>query len=110
MELKEITNSSGQVEIVKRIGGMYETHHSMKYKIVLEWNDDVQEVIAIYMNYKDEVIDYNDLIIFKVGDSEVSIQSVNGSASCPVLIEEPGEYEIITVNDGVDNGRVMIIG
>ena len=87
----------------------YRAYKCKAFKTVLTWDEEKQEVVAVYENYLGEVqTDYEDEIIFSVGEQTVSYQAFNGVATCP-LSGEAGEYEVKTINSDVDNGSLVVI-
>lgn len=78
------------------------------YKTALSYADGM--ITAKYLDYENNLVDYNGEIIFEFEGEQQSVQAVNGIATLPFEVVDAGTYVVRTVNENVDNGEVTING
>jgi len=76
------------------------------YKIKLEYTP--EKVIALYLDYENNPIDYNGEIIFEFEGEQQTVQAVNGVAEIPFVVVDAGTYVVRTANPDIENGEVTI--
>lgn len=82
------------------------TYVGLAYKTVLEYLSN--KVIARYLDYENNPVDFNGEIIFEFEGEQQAVQAVNGVAEIPFVVVDPGIYVVRTVNPDVENGEVTI--
>lgn len=82
------------------------TYVGLAYKTVLEYLAD--KVIARYLDYEGNPVDYNGEIIFEFEGEQQAVQAVNGVAEIPFEVIDSGVYVVKTANPDVENGEVVI--
>ena len=82
------------------------TYFGLAYKTVLEYLAD--KVIAHYLDYEGNPVDYNGEIIFEFDGEQQTVQAVNGVAEIPFVVVDAGTYVVRTANPDIENGEVTI--
>lgn len=82
------------------------TYVGLAYKTVLEYLAD--KVIARYLDYEGNPVDYNGEIIFEFDGEQQTAQAVNGVAEIPFEVVDAGTYVVRTANPDIENGEVTI--
>ena len=82
------------------------TYFGLAYKTVLEYL--TGKVIARYLDYEGNPVDYNGEIIFEFEGEQQTVQAVNGVAEIPFEVVNAGTYVVRTANSDIANGEVTI--
>ena len=82
------------------------TQHGFAYKTKLSFADNM--ITAEYLFYDGTDEHYNGEIIFDFNGEKISVIAVNGIATVPFEVIDPGTYIVKTANLDIENGEVII--